>query len=44
MHKKKFKLRRRKRKLRPKQKGRDFWGNTARGINNLFSALHKAFQ
>ena len=44
MYKKKFRLRRRKRKLRPKQKGRGFWGNTARGINNLFSAWHKAYQ
>ena len=44
MYKKKFKSRRRKRKLRPNKREEVFLGNTARGINNLFSAWHKAYQ
>ena len=40
----KFKIRKRRRRKRKQQKGKGIWGNATRGINNIFSAWHKAYQ
>ena len=32
------------RKRKPKQKGKGIWGNAGKGLGNIFSAWHKAYQ
>ena len=40
----KFKIRKRIQHKRKQQIGKGIWGNADRGINNIFSAWHKAYQ
>ena len=39
-----YKLKIRKRRKRKQQKGKGIWGNAAKGLGNIFSAWHKAYQ
>ena len=40
----KFKRKRKKRKRKRKQKGKGIWGNTVKGLGNIFSVWHKEYQ
>ena len=40
----KFKMKRKKHKRKRKQNGKGIWGNTTKGLGNIFSAWHKAYQ